>query len=288
MTRDHLRDYLTTATEAALEERVQADLGRRSPYIGAKGSPDGDSPERAYVEAMKAGDAVLRSKTGRVVNTILMTLCSRLCARGAVSSSLLFNLLRLLRSCPFPEARPALAALLAMPAVSLQELLAEEGEDLYAQALLALAVNQPPWGEMDLWYRLLAGENSDYAEIAVAGIRAAAWELSCEALPRIQKRYSEKDWGAIKDVVKYLLYYYPDENWPVCAAPYLDRWTHPELWGLLRSSAERLAQLRENRDRNMQDVVQHLRKPLDSKVPAKGRSDPFQLNSQICRLLKAA
>lgn len=212
---------LSSGSVQDLVERLARDLDVPSPAIGSRG-PAEPGPERPYVRALKELTAQQRSGIGAAINKLLLEEAAKGGESGDVPRPfLMFNLLVLLETVPLPRAQPALGALKHMPD-PLKAALTDHDEDVYRQALLALAANQGKPGEVDFWKSLLRLPALEYVAVAEAGLRNAGWEPACEALPLLKSTYTlHPGVGNFELAVMVLIDSYPNANWPHCASDFI-------------------------------------------------------------------
>jgi len=209
-----LSDEPADQIAALLAERLNVP----SPLVGARGPTD-PGPERPFVQALKEVDDTVKEKFGAAVNTLLLqeVLCAGQEEDAIARPLLMFNLLALVETVPLSPTRPALGALKAMRG-PLERALRDRGENLYRQALLALAANQADSPESDLWTSLLQSENAEYVGVAEAGLCNAGFEVACKALPQIKSAHERHpELGAFEGFVMVLIDSYPNASWPDCA-----------------------------------------------------------------------
>ena len=237
-----LTTFLAEADMGEIEARLAQDLDRLSPEIGTRG-PAARGPQQPYVDALHASDPQVREKTGRAINMILLDESRAIGRKGAPERPLLmFNALRLLQFVPMPQARSALLALTPDPMKGpLQDALRDRGEDLYRQLLEALTVHQIQGSERETWRRLLNEEESEYADVAVAGLRNMPLPMALASLAEVKDAYDAKpELGSFSLEVMRLVDEHPEANWPQCAGDYYGYGDprHETIWNLLLKHAQ--------------------------------------------------
>lgn len=144
---------------------------------------------------------------------------------------LLYNLFALLESAVLPHSAEVLPNLRDQEQ-PLRDALADRNDDLYAQLLIAHAVNQhASRQDLDFWLRLLDHEEVDYVSAGIVGLRESGWENALASLPQVKQaheRYPEL--GPFEGEVMLLIDTYPELNWPDCAR---DHVLDPEISALI-------------------------------------------------------
>lgn len=104
MNAEALRDVLVTSDKAEVVRRLEADLDRFSPLIGADGPPDQLGPEEPYIRALRQtiDDAVAVALT-EAIQVLLIGEAAHLAETEQVRRPLLlFNLFCLLEAVKLP------------------------------------------------------------------------------------------------------------------------------------------------------------------------------------------
>ena len=233
MTAKEIAEFLRQAAIQAIRDRLAADLNVQSRRMGSRG-PGELGPEEPYIQALERCSPETLAKVGLAANAILLEE-----ARGDANMKpvpdplLLYNILSLLEAFPLPEARPGLDALRVMRE-PLQKALTDYGEDLYTQALLALAAVQTDALLADFWIALLQDADLHYVEAAVIGLRKCGWMAACGALGEIKEVFDRRpELGPFSRVVMLLVDEHPEANWPDCGRDYCGGWEHEEIRSLI-------------------------------------------------------
>ena len=202
-----------------LAEQLVADLNVASPLIGAEGPPDQRGPEERYVRALDDADESVKERFAEAVRIILLEAAAEIARTGRVERPLLlYNLFSLLEAVELPK-MPEVLPNLRDQEQPLRQALAEQNDDLYAQLLIAHAVNQ--YGsrqDVQFWLSLLDHQDINYISAGVVGLREAGWETALNYLPRVKALHEQfPELGPFEDEVMLLVDTYPDLTWPDCA-----------------------------------------------------------------------
>ena len=216
-----LRDELRRLGNDGRVARMAADLDRFSPLIGATGPPDQPGPEEPYIQLVaETADTELVAQVERAIRILLLEESALIERNGHVQRPLLlYHLFSLLEAVKMPGGvvdplrhlrrfeRPLAAALDA------------EKDDLYAQLLLAHAVNQEGSpGDLKFWRGLLEHDCVDYVNSGVVGIRESGPRNALRFLPEVKQAHQRRpELGPFETEVMLLLDTYPEFNWALMA-----------------------------------------------------------------------
>jgi hypothetical protein len=224
MNADQLRSIIVAADKADVVRRLEADLDRFSPLIGADGPPDQPGPEEPYIRALQeSADSSVAVPLAEAIQVLLLTGAARLAETGYVHRPLLlYNLFSLLEAVKLPGVIDSLRILRKFEQ-PLTAALAEKHDDLYAQLLIAHAVNQHGSREdLQFWLDLLDHERLDYANAGVVGLRESGSRNALAHLPKIKDAHRRRpELGSFDDEVMLLLDTYPDVNWDLLVGEYV-------------------------------------------------------------------
>jgi hypothetical protein len=135
---------------------------------------------------------------------------------------LLYNVFSLLEAVRLPRTAELLQILREFER-PLAVALLDQHDDLYAQLLLAHAVNQHGSAEdLRFWLNLLDHENVDYVNAGVVGLRESGARNALRYLDRAKEAHRRHpELGSFGDEVMLLLDTYPDFNWALTAGEYV-------------------------------------------------------------------
>ena len=221
---ERLQSIIRTSDKTELVRRLAADLDRPSPLIGAEGPPDQPGPEEPYVRAL-ADPAVpdLAQRLADALQILLLEEAGQIAKTGRVQRPLLlYNIFSLLEAVRLPGIEELLQILRRYER-PLAVALADQHDDLYAQLLLAHAVNQHGSAEdLRFWLSLLDHENVDYVNAGVVGLRESGARNALRYLEEVRKAHQRHpELGSFGDEVMLLLDTYPDFNWALQAGEYV-------------------------------------------------------------------
>ena len=135
---------------------------------------------------------------------------------------LLYNVFALLEAVNLPSLEPVMEILRRFER-PLAGALVDHHDDLYAQFLVAHAVNQ--YGsakDIEFWLGLLQHENVDYVNAGVVGLRESGSRNALRHLPEVKKAHDRcKQLGSFGDEVMLLLDTYPDFNWDLMCGEFI-------------------------------------------------------------------
>ena len=225
MNAEQLRSLLADGDKAALVCRLEADLDRFSPLIGADGPPDQPGPEEPYVRALQqsADDAATAGLTD-AIQVLLLGEAAHLAESDRVRRPLLlFNLFSLLEAVRLPGLIGSLRILRTFEQ-PLTTALVDSHDDLYAQLLIAHAVNQHGSPEdLQFWLDLLDHECIDYVSAGVVGLRESSPFSALRYLTKIKEAHGQHpELGSFDDEITLLLDTYPDVNWDVLVGEHVE------------------------------------------------------------------
>jgi hypothetical protein len=225
MNADQLRSIIDAGDKAALVRRLEADLDRFSPLIGADGPPDQPGPQEPYVRALQqsADDSVATALT-EAIQVPLLAEASHLAESGQVRRPLLlYNLFSLLEAVRLPGVIDSLRVLRKFEK-PLAAALVGNHDDLYAQLLIAHAVNQRGAPEdLRFWLGLLDHECIDYVSAGVVGLRESGHFNALCHLTKIKEAHRQHpELGSFDDEIMLLLDTYPDVNWSVLVGEHVE------------------------------------------------------------------
>jgi hypothetical protein len=223
MSANPLQEAILESEPSDLARRMVADLNRPSPLIGALGPPDSPGPEEPYIRALEGAPQEVRRKFADGLRAILLEEAAAIANTRPVNRPLLlYNLFALLEAIKLPGA-PELLQVLREEEQPLSRALADQGDDLYAQLLVAHAVNQNASPQdLAFWLGLLDHENVDYVSAGAVGLRESGPENALRHLPKVKEAYARhEDLGSFDDEVMLLLDTYPDVNWPLLAQEFV-------------------------------------------------------------------
>jgi hypothetical protein len=223
MNADQLRSIIDAGDKAALVRRLEADLDRFSPLIGADGPPDQPGPQEPYVRALQqsADDSVATALT-EAIQVPLLAEASHLAESGQVRRPLLlYNLFSLLEAVRLPGVIDSLRVLRKFEK-PLAAALVGNHDDLYAQLLIAHAVNQRGAPEdLRFWLGLLDHECIDYVSAGVVGLRESGHFNALCHLTKIKEAHRQHpELGSFDDEIMLLLDTYPEVNWDELVGEY--------------------------------------------------------------------
>jgi hypothetical protein len=219
MSSETMQEAIRASDPRELAKQIVLDLDLPSPLIGAEGPPDHTGPEEKYVRALDGADDQVREKFAEAVRIVLLEDAAEIVGTGTVRRPfLLYNLFSLLEAVELPKV-PEVLQNLRDQERPLREALADQNDDLYAQLLIAHAVNQHrSKQDVDFWLSLLDHQSVDYVSAGIVGLRESGWETALTYLPKVKalhERYPEL--GPFEDEVMLVVDTYPDQNWPDCA-----------------------------------------------------------------------
>jgi hypothetical protein len=215
-----------------LAKQIVADLNLPSPLIGAQGPPDHTGPEEAYIQASEDTSQTERQNFGEALCIVLLDEAAEIARNGRVRNPLLlFNIFSVLEAVQVPKVAPVLETLRDYEQ-PLRDALADKNDDLYAQLLLAHAVNQhASKQDIEFWLSLLDHDNVDDVSAGIVGLRESGWENAVTHLPRVKQAHEQHpELGPFEDEVMLLVDTYPTMNWPDCAR---DHVIASDIWQLL-------------------------------------------------------
>ncbi len=216
MNADQLRSLLADSDRADLVRRLEADLDRFSPLIGADGPPDQPGPEEPYIRALQQStdDSAVAALT-EAIRVLLLGEAAHLAESDQVRRPLmLFNLFSLLEAVKLPGVIDSLRILRTFEK-PLATALVDSRDDLYAQLLIAHAVNQHGAPEdLQFWLDLLDHECIDYVSAGIVGLRESDPFNALRYLTRIKEAHGQHaELGSFDDEIMLLLDTYPEVNW---------------------------------------------------------------------------
>jgi hypothetical protein len=224
MNADQLRSIIRDADKADLVRRLEADLDRFSPLIGADGPPDQPGPEEPYIRALQeSADTAVADALTEAIQVLLLAEAAHLAGTGqARRPLLLYNLFSLLEAAKLPGVIDSLRILRKFEK-PLAAALAEQHDDLHAQLLIAHAVNQHGSTEdLRFWLDLLDHECLDYVNAGVVGLRESGSRNALSHLPKIKEAHRRHPGlGSFDDEVMLLLDTYPEVNWDLLVGEYV-------------------------------------------------------------------
>ena len=229
---DELSEFIQSSDPCELAARIVEDFDRPSPLIGAEGPPDGTGPEEPYVRALSDASADVRKRFADALRVILLGETAQIAGTREVRRPLLlYNLFSLLEAIELPRI-PDVLQNLRDEEQPLSDALVDQNDDLYAQLLIAHAVNQHGSSQdMEFWLRLLEHDNLDYVSAGIVGLRESGWENALVHLERVKLACGQHpELGSFEDEVMLLIDTYPDLNWPDCAR---DHVRDPEIQRLI-------------------------------------------------------
>lgn len=274
---DQPRSILVAADKADLVRRLEADLDRFSPLIGADGPPDQPGPEEPYIRALQeSADSAVEVPLAEAIQVLLLAEAARLAETGQVRRPLLlYNLFSLLEAVKLPGVIDALRILRKFEQ-PLTAALAERHDDLYAQLLIAHAVNQHGSREdLQFWLDLLDHQSIDYVNAGVVGLRESGSHNALFHLPKVKDAHRRHpELGSFDDEVMLLLDTYPDVNWDLLAGEYV---LDEETRNLIRS-----------KDRvRYRPEIQELTGPAAETIRRAGKAAEIQKSHQNWRVSPA-
>ncbi len=214
-----LRDELRRLGKDDRVARIVADLNRFSPSIGATGPPDQPGPEEPYIQLVaETSDTQLVAQIEQAVRVLLLEESLAIERKGHVQRPLLlYNLFSLLEAVKLPGVVDQLRHLCRF-----EQPLAAEEDDLYAQLLLAHAVNQEGSpGDLEFWRGLLEHPCVDYVNSGVVGLRESGPQNALRFLPEVKQAHRRRpELGPFETEVMLLLDTYPEFNWSVIHQEY--------------------------------------------------------------------
>ncbi len=219
-----LRSTILNADKAELARRVAADLNCHSPLIGAEGPPDQPGPEESYIRVLgEPPDAELSRRLADALHVLLLEEATALDRTGQVSRPLLlYSVFSLLEAVKLSGLEPVMQILRRFER-PLASALADHHDDLYAQLLVAHAVNQHGSDDdIKFWLGLLQHENVDYVNAGVVGLRESGPRNALRQLSEVKKAHERyEQLGSFSDEVMLLLDTYPNFNWAVVSGEYV-------------------------------------------------------------------
>ncbi|MCY2994632.1 MAG: hypothetical protein NTY19_43240 [Planctomycetota bacterium] len=215
MNPEQLQRMIHGKTAGELAKLVAADLDCPSPLIGADGPPDQPGPEEHYVRALPGASADVQQAFAEALRIILLEEAGVIAKTRRVGRPLLlYNTFSLLEAVKIPGI-PELLQIFRAEELPLAAALADQHDDLYAQLLIAHAVNQ--YGspqDLEFWLQLLEHEDVDYVNAGVVGLRESGPYNALRHLARIKAAHEQHpELGSFADEVMLLLDTYPDFNW---------------------------------------------------------------------------
>jgi hypothetical protein len=260
---EHLQSIIRTSDKTELVRRLAADLDRPSLLIGAEGPPDQPGPEEPYIRALAdPANSDLARPFADALHVLLLEEAGQIAKTGQVQRPLLlYNVFSLLEALRLPGVEELLQ-ILRRYEQPLAVALTDQHDDLYAQLLLAHAVNQHGSAEdLKFWLGLLDHENVDYVNAGVVGLRESGACNALRYLERVKEAHRRHpELGAFGDEVMLLLDTYPDFNWALQAGEYV---LDEETKALIQSH---------DRDRYRPDVDE-LTGPVAEAIRRAGKTD---------------
>ena len=188
---ERLQSIIRTSDKTELVRRLAADLDRPSPLIGAEGPPDQPGPEEPYIRAL--GDPAVSDLAQRLADALQVLLleeAGQIAKTGHVQRPLLlYNVFSLLEALRLPGVAELLQ-ILRRYEQPLAAALTDQHDDLYAQLLLAHAVNQHGSAEdLKFWLSLLDHENVDYVNAGVVGLRESGARNALRYLEQVKEAH---------------------------------------------------------------------------------------------------
>lgn len=221
---ERLQSIIRTSDRTELVRRLAVDLDRPSPLIGAEGPPDQPGPEEPYIRALADASASdLAPRLADALQVLLLEEAGQIAKTGhAPRPLLLYNISSLLEAMRLPGVAELLQ-ILRRYEQPLAEALKDQHDDLYAQLLLAHAVNQHGSVEdLKFWLRLLDHDNVNYVNAGVVGLRESGARNALRYLEQVRKAHQRHpELGSFGDEVMLLLDTYPDFNWALTAGEYV-------------------------------------------------------------------
>jgi hypothetical protein len=223
MNAERLQAVLVSSDKTDVVRRLEADLDRFSPLIGADGPPDQPGPEEPYVRVLQQStdDAVAVALT-EAIQVLLIGEAAYLAESDRVRRPLLlFNLFSLLEAVKLPGVIDSLRILRNFEQ-PLAAALADSQDDLYAQLLIAHAVNQHGAPEdIRFWLDLLDHQCIDYVSAGVVGLRESGYFNALRHLAKIKEAHRQhSELGSFDDEIMLLLDTYPEVNWDELVGEY--------------------------------------------------------------------
>lgn len=215
-----------------LASLIREDLNAPSPLIGVEGPPDHTGPEESYIQDLEGAGQTEQQKFGEALCVVLLAETAEIARSGQVRNRLLlFNIFSVLEAVQIPKVAPVLETLRNYEQ-PLRDALADRNDDLYAQLLLAHAVNQhASKQDIEFWLSLLDRDNVDDVSAGIVGLRESGWENAVTHLPRVRQAHEQHpELGPFEDEVMLLVDTYPAMNWPDCAR---DHVTSSDIWQLI-------------------------------------------------------
>ena len=224
---DQLRSMMISVDKRELANRVATDLDRMSPLIGAEGPPDRPGPEEPYIRVLgEPADQELSGRLADALHILLLEAATELDQMHPVTRPLLlYNVFSLLEAVKLSGLEPVMEILRRFER-PLADALSDHHDDLYAQFLVAHAVNQHGASEdISFWRDLLQHDNVDYVNAGVVGLRESGPHNALRHLSEVKEAHERcKQLGSFSDEVMLLLDTYPDFNWnSVCGEFVLDQ-----------------------------------------------------------------
>lgn len=221
---ERLQSIIRTSNKTELVRRLAADLDRPSPLIGAEGPPDQPGPEEPYIRALADPEGSgLAQRLADALQVLLLEEAGQIAKTGHVPRPLLlYNVLSLLEAVRLPGLEELLQ-ILRRYEQPLAAALADQHDDLYAQLLLAHAVNQHGSVEdLRFWLSLLDHDNVHYVNAGVVGLRESGARNALRYLEQVKAAHQRHpEVGSFDDEVMLLLDTYPDFNWASTAGEYV-------------------------------------------------------------------
>ena len=263
--------------KADLVRRLEADLDRFSPLIGAEGPPDRPGPEEPYIRALQqsADDSAAAALT-EAIQVLLLGEAAHLAQSDQVGRPvLLFNLLSLLEAVKLPDVIDSLRVLRKFEK-PLAAALVDNHDDLYAQLLIAHAVNQHGSPQdLQFWLDLLDHQCIDYVSAGVVGLRESGHFNALRHLTKIKEAHRQHpELGSFDDEIMLLLDTYPEVNWSVLVGEHVE---DQETIELIRS---------QDRVRYRPDVAE-LTGPAAETIRRAGKAAEVQKSHQNWRVAPA-
>jgi len=263
---DQLRSMMLSVDKRELANRVATDLDRMSPLIGAEGPPDRPGPEEPYIRVLgEPADAELSRRLADALHVVLLEAAAELERSLTVTRPLLlYNVFALLEAVKLSRLEPVMEILRRFDQ-PLADALTNHHDDLYAQLLLAHAVNQDGSAkDIEFWLGLLQHANVDYVNAGVVGLRESGPRNALWHLPPVKEAHERcRQLGSFSDEVMLLLDTYPDFNWGLtCGEFVLD----PDTLALIRQH---------DRER-YRPKVEELPGPAADRIRQAGKADEVQ------------
>ncbi len=235
MNTDQFRSTILSVDKGELISRVAADLDCMSPLIGAEGPPDRPGPEEPYIRALgEPADAELSRRLADALHVLLLEAAAELDRTLTVRRPLLlYNVFSLLEAVKLSGLEPVMEILRRFEQ-PLADALVDHHDDLYAQFLVAYAVNQHGSAEdIRFWLGLLQHENVDCVNAGVVGLRESDPHNALWHLPAVKEAHDRcKQLGSFSDEVMLLLDTYPDFNWGLTCGEFV---TDQDILALIRT-----------------------------------------------------